>query len=49
MDFVESNTLYQKIAKKVSIVETKDRFRWFEDEAYDPVSFTLKKVLSDDR
>ncbi|MGB1077008.1 MAG: hypothetical protein ACPG05_01770 [Bdellovibrionales bacterium] len=43
MDFVESNTLHQKIAKKVSIVEEENRFRWFEDETYDPVSLALKK------
>ena len=43
MDFVESKTLHQNIAKKIAIVEHNQRFRWFEDNVYDPTSLKLKE------
>ena len=43
MDFVESKTLHQNIAKKIAVVEHNQRFRWFEDSVYDPTSLKLKE------
>lgn len=38
MDFIESNTLHQDLAAKVTITEEDDgRFKWFTDEKYKPV------------
>ncbi len=36
MDFVESETLNQRVAEKVSVIERDGRFRWFRDEIYNP-------------
>lgn len=36
MDFVESATLHQKIAEKITVTEQGDCFRWFQDENYNP-------------
>ena len=36
MDFIESNTLHQDTATKVSILQQPNRYRWFTDEKYKP-------------
>jgi diaminopimelate decarboxylase len=36
MDFAESQTIKQKIAKKITVVKRKNKFIWFEDEQYNP-------------
>ncbi len=36
MDFVESETLYQKVADKVAVIRDDERFRWFTDAQYRP-------------
>jgi diaminopimelate decarboxylase len=43
MDFIESNTLHQDIAQKISIIKENDRFRWFQDEKYNPIPFIKQK------
>lgn len=37
MDFIESETLYHKVAEKVAITEQSDRFRWFLDKNYNAI------------
>lgn len=36
MDFVESQTLHQNIAEKISIVKKNNTFQWFKDTDYNP-------------
>lgn len=36
MDFTESATIQQKIAKKIAVIKQKDQFYWFEDDKYNP-------------
>jgi diaminopimelate decarboxylase len=43
MDFVESTTLHQRVAKKIAVLESEAGFNWFDDETYNPVSFNLRK------
>ena len=45
MDFVESETLYQNLAEKVAIVEEDDKFKWFMDQTYNPLSGKLGKRI----
>jgi diaminopimelate decarboxylase len=36
MDFTESETIQQRIAKKIAVIKRKNTFMWFEDEIYNP-------------
>ncbi len=36
MDFTESATIQQQIAKKIAVVKRNNKFLWFEDEQYNP-------------
>lgn len=36
MDFAESNTLQQRIAKKIAVIQQKEKFRWYLDEHFTP-------------
>jgi hypothetical protein len=36
MDFTESVTIQQNIAKKIVVVKSGEVFQWFEDEKYTP-------------
>lgn len=37
MDFVESQTLHQNIAEKISVIEIGNKFEWFKDTEYSPI------------
>jgi diaminopimelate decarboxylase len=39
MDFAESPTLYQKVAEKVALRQTKGEWQWFRDDSYVPELF----------
>lgn len=42
MDFIESNTLHQNIARKIAVIPDGDTFRWFQDENYKPALERIK-------
>lgn len=43
MDFVESQTLHQKLAEKIAIIHDGDRFRWFKDDTFNPALLRFMK------
>lgn len=43
MDFVESETLYQNLAQKITVVENQGTFKWYMDQKYNPLSIKLER------